>query len=381
MVDKCRQIGISAGTLASGGVETHVRILSLMLRCAGHSVTIYGTSCHWQPETMQQLKQAGVKFLIPPLWLAALSKKGALWAAVRWRLGAPTGAASMYAIGTGRSHALLKRLAGRNVISVYHEIVSPPRADSSAADCLRLMDCAVGNSRLVARDMAAICPGKPIRVIPFLTAAEATPAPAPRPRAGNRALQVGYLGRLERRKRPDVLVHEWARLAERSPLAPAVLHLHGNDGGSGMCRELKSYVAANGLAGRIQLHGGYSHAQLPEILSKLDLVVLPSEWEGLPLVLVEAMQQGVPFVATAAGGTAELGENNPDAIVTGTSWEEFEAGLAEMAARLRAGQVAAIRLHGWVEPRYGFEAVAKQWRAALLDSRAFFGLAVTIPPA
>ena len=369
-----KTVAISGGTLAPGGVETHVRILSLMLRRAGHPVALCGTSCHWRPETVQQLKQAGVRFLIPPRWLAALPSMGVLWAAMRWRLSASSGVASLYAIGAGRSHGLLKRLAGRSVISIYHEIVSPPGPQSPAADCLRLMDVAVANSQLVARNMAAICPEKPVRVVPFLTAEETTPAPGPRPAIGSRFLQVGYLGRLEKRKRPDVLVHQWARMTARPSLASATLHLHGDDNGSGLRRELESYVAANGLAGRIQLHGGYSHAQLPEILSKLDLVVLPSEWEGLPLVLVEAMQHGVPFLATAAGGTAELGHHNPDVIVTATEWGAFEAGLADMAARLRAGQVDVVRLHGWVEPRYGFEAVAKQWRTALLDSQAFFGL-------
>jgi glycosyltransferase involved in cell wall biosynthesis len=370
-----KTVAISGGSLAPGGVETHVRIVSLMLRRAGHPVLLYGTSCHWQPETVQQLKQAGVQFLIPPAWLATLPKLGALWAAMRWRLSAPSGVASLYAIGAGRSHGLLKRLAGCSVIAIYHEIVSPPGPESPAAECLRLMDVAVGNSRLVAMEMEAICPEKPIRVIPFLTAEKTTPAPASRPAIGSRPLQVGYLGRLEKRKRPDVLVQQWARMAARPPLAPATLHLHGDDDGSGLRRELESYVAANGLAGRILLHGGYSHSKLPEILSKLDVVVLPSEWEGLPLVLVEAMQQGVPFVATAAGGTAELGQGNPDVIVTAMGWGAFERGAAEMAARLRAGQVDAVRLHGWVEPRYGFEAAAKQWQAALLESRVFFGIA------
>jgi glycosyltransferase involved in cell wall biosynthesis len=368
-------VAISAGNLASGGVETHVRILSLMLRRAGHGVALYGTSCHWQPESVQQLKRAEVQLLIPPRRLAARPRLGALWAAMRWRLSAPSGVASLYAIGAGRSHGLLKRLAGPKVISIYHEIVSPPGADSPAADCLRLMDGAIANSQLVARVMAANCPDKPIRVIPFLTAEETTPAPVPRPAARSRALQVGYLGRLEKRKRPDVLVQEWVRMTAGPPLAPAILHLHGDDDGSGLRGELESYVAANGLGDRVQLHGGYSHSQLPEILSKLDVVVLPSEWEGLPLVLVEAMQQGVPFVATAAGGTAELGQDNPDVIVTDTEWGAFEAGLAEMAARLRAGQVDAVRLHGWVEPRYGFASVSKQWQSALLEPKAFFGLA------
>ena len=368
-------VAFSAGALSPGGVETHVRILALHLRRAQAAVRIYGTGCQWQTTTVVQLKQAGVRFLIPPAALAHAPALGKAWASLHWRLNRPTGTTSLYAVGVGRSHALLKRLAPADVISIYHEIVSPPSPRSMAADCLRLMDVALANSNRVARDMTGICPAKPIRTIPFLTAEEGMSAPAARSAVGTRPLQVGYLGRLEKRKRPDVLVREWMRMTKRPSLSPAVLHFYGDDHGSGMRTELESYVDAQGLTARIQVHGPYLHSELPEILSTLDLVVLPSEWEGLPLVLIEAMQQGVPFVATAVGGTAELGQDNPDVIVTGVEWEAFETGLVEMAARLRAGQVDAVRLHAWVEPRYGFETVAKQWQSALLESKAFFGLA------
>lgn len=370
-----KKVAISAGVLAPGGAETHARIMALVLRRAGCPVTIYGTNCLWQRETMTQLKASGVQFLIPPLFVRLLPKLGALWAVLRWRLSPPTNAASLYAIGAGRSHLLLKRLAGPGVVSIFHEIGGgPPSSDSMAAECLRALDAAVACAELVARHMATFCQAKPIRVIPFLTAEQAVPPPSHRPAVGNRPLQVVYLGRLEKRKRPDRLVREWARLTAGPPLGPAILHLHGDDEGRGLMPELEAYVAANGLAASIKLHGGYLHSQLPEILSNMDVVVLPSEWEGLPLVLVEAMQRGVPFVSTATGGTAELGQDNPDVIVTGVEWEAFEAGLLEMARRLRVGQVDAVRLHRWAEPRYGFETVARQWQEALLHSRQFFGL-------
>jgi glycosyltransferase involved in cell wall biosynthesis len=100
--------------------------------------------------------------------------------------------------------------------------------------------------------------------------------------------------------------------------------------------------------------------------------VLPSLWEGLPLVLVEAMLHGVPFAATAAGGTEELGDGNPDVVVTGTAWEEFEDGLAALAARLRARQVDPVRLHAWAERRYGYASVSRQWLDCLCDPSQFF---------
>jgi len=48
------------------------------------------------------------------------------------------------------------------------------------------------------------------------------------------------------------------------------------------------------------------HSEIPEFLKDADLFVLPSLWEGMPNVILEAMASGVPSVATEVGGTTEL---------------------------------------------------------------------------
>ncbi|MBN2088568.1 glycosyltransferase family 4 protein, partial [candidate division KSB1 bacterium] len=54
---------------------------------------------------------------------------------------------------------------------------------------------------------------------------------------------------------------------------------------------------------------------IPRILNAIDLFILPSHDEGLPLVLLEAMAAGKPVIATAVGGVAELVQNKRTGIL------------------------------------------------------------------
>jgi glycosyltransferase involved in cell wall biosynthesis len=249
----------------------------------------------------------------------------------------------------------------------YHEIVSPPGADSLAAWNARRATGVIANSTAVAERFQALLPEANVVVLPFLTV-DADPAPPSlRPAAGERVLKVAYFGRLISHKRPDRLVEEWARLMATPPIGPARLDLYGFDPTGETRQRIAAAIESRGLQDRVALHGEYRRAELPDLLLDKDLVVLPSEWEGLPLILVEAMQHGVPFVATSAGGTAELGRDNPDVEVTGTEWDSFVAGLGRLCQRVRRGDVDARRVHEWATRRYGYEVVSRKWQELLAN--------------
>jgi glycosyltransferase involved in cell wall biosynthesis len=110
---------------------------------------------------------------------------------------------------------------------------------------------------------------------------------------------IAVVGRLEKQKGVDWLLS----------LAPQLLHetpqhdlLFVGDGPQR--NELSSSVAEMGLAGRVHFAGW--RADVPAILAASDLLLLPSRWEGMPNVVLEAMASRRPVVATQSEGVCEL---------------------------------------------------------------------------
>jgi len=107
--------------------------------------------------------------------------------------------------------------------------------------------------------------------------------------------------------------------------------------------ELKSQAARLKLDVRFLGH----RADVPALLASAAVFVLPSVWEGQPLILQEALRAGVPIVATRVGGTPELtGEDAALLVPPGEAARLADAVRAvltdpALAARLR--QAAADR--------------------------------------
>ena len=75
--------------------------------------------------------------------------------------------------------------------------------------------------------------------------------------------------------------------------------------GDGPLRDhLEQTAHAYALDGRLRFLG--HRDDVPRLMAAADLVVLPSAYEGLPNVVLEAMRFGMPVVATAAPGTTEV---------------------------------------------------------------------------
>lgn len=109
---------------------------------------------------------------------------------------------------------------------------------------------------------------------------------------------VGVLARLEPVKGVDVFVRAAAIIAGERP---DVRFLVAGDGSQ--ARSLRELAATSGLGDRIT----FAHVvpSAAAMLAALDVCVMPSRSEGLPLVALEAAALGIPVVASRVGGLPE----------------------------------------------------------------------------
>jgi glycosyltransferase involved in cell wall biosynthesis len=138
------------------------------------------------------------------------------------------------------------------------------------------------------------------------------------------ALLVGVVGLLNVAKGQDLAVRALARPGcERFEL---VLAGHGEMEGA-----LRTLAAELGVQERVTFLGW--RRDVPRILRSLDALLLPSRWEGLPYVVLEAMAAGTPIVAARVDGAVELVEDGVSGFTHAIeSTEELGAALVRTAA-------------------------------------------------
>lgn len=126
--------------------------------------------------------------------------------------------------------------------------------------------------------------------------------------------------------------------------------------------EIKRAIIDHDLDTHVTLTG--FREDIPAILAGTDILLIPSRWEGLPIVLLEAMAMGCAVLASAVGGI-------PDVLVDGENGYLAAPGdMAAFKAKLRSMILSRdIRVHlaengrKTVRARYSVEAVCREYEA------------------
>lgn len=221
-----------------------------------------------------------------------------------------------------RSATLLKRVVSRRLsahVAVAHSLASG------------------------VEEAAGLSPGR-VRVIP--NGIEDFPLPPARPRPRP---VIGSIGRLEHLKGYDLLLRAAAGLDAGIMIV-----------GDGPDQVMLTAMARDlGISSRLELVGWRPDARA--LLAEMDIFVLPSRMEGLPIVILEAMVAGLPVVATDVGDVARLVDGASGYVVAPEDARSMHDRLAMLVddgeQRRRLGQHARAR----VLRDFGAETMVRSW--------------------
>ncbi len=179
---------------------------------------------------------------------------------------------------------------------------------------------------------------------------------------GSEELVLLVAGRLEPQKGHSVLL---TALPQVRRVFPNVLTVFAGEGE--LLPQLQRQVAELGLQGAVDFVGYQNNME--EWFSVADITVLPSFYEGLPLVAIESLAAGTPLVATAVDGTPEIVIHERTGLtVPPGAPEELAAAICRLLAdpNMRAQFGSAGRT--WVEEEFSQEKQIKRTEELYLSS-------------
>jgi glycosyltransferase involved in cell wall biosynthesis len=350
-----KRVLVCSKFLTVGGVETHIINLCRLLAQNSAEVTVVSRVASPGVPALDELRRIPVRFITTPFHNGG--RVSTLWAMAFWPLRLSRRFDVLYSFDLTWFTAFLSRFV-RPEGYVLGASWGPARPDVVQAAALKVLDGVLLETELQAELYRELLPAG---AIPHL--AEVAGAARREPRRVEE-LRVAFLGRMDRNKGMHRLLQLWPAL----DIQPARLDFYG-DGWE--FNRLESEIRARALT-NVHLQGAFTRSDLPKIYSQTDVVVLPSESEGLPLVLMEAMAYGVPFVATDVGAIRTLAEDNPDVCVVPLDDTALKFGIERMARAIRSGQIDGRRLQQYHHERYGYDLVASRWLQALLHPEEFW---------
>lgn len=149
-------------------------------------------------------------------------------------------------------------------------------------------------------------------------------------------LLCGFVGRITQIKRPDRFLDVVCEVKSRG------LEVEFFIAGDG---ELLDFCRARILSENLPVNVLGWQSDIEKVLSAADLVVLTSDNEGTPLILIQAGMSGLPVVTTRVGSVPEVVIDGVTGIITNLDVQEIADALEKLAksAELRARMGAAAQ--------------------------------------
>ncbi len=185
---------------------------------------------------------------------------------------------------------------------------------------------------------------------------------------------VLYLGRLSKKKSPDLLLRAFGEVLQKSAEIPAILVFAGPDEG-GMRTQLDQMASQLGAPSSVRFTGPVFGESKWAAYRDADVFVLPSQNENFGNTAAEAVAAGTPVIVTEHCGVAPLLANEAGLVVPHETAALANAlgrilGEPELRQRLAAGCPRVAARLGWQEPVAEMESLYESLYGGLASRQA-----------
>ena len=154
---------------------------------------------------------------------------------------------------------------------------------------------------------------------------------------------VLFMGRLDERKSPDVLLHAAARTLSAHPDARFIF------GGDGDVPAYERLARELGICDRCSFIGWVAGEEKSEAFRNSSIFCLPSKNEGMPMSVLEAMSYGLATLATPVGGVPQVISDGVDGFLfpigdVAALTERLDLLMSDMALKERVGKCGRDRV-------------------------------------
>ncbi|WP_278182571.1 glycosyltransferase family 4 protein [Vibrio misgurnus] len=158
----------------------------------------------------------------------------------------------------------------------------------------------------------------------------------------NERCNFTFIGELSKRKGIKDLIYAFA--------LQDIKNAHLLIAGNGDVKQLSELCSNLGILDKVEFLGWVNHEQKLDLLTRTDVVVLPSYAEGLPMSILEAMSVGLPVITTSVGAVGDAVTHNIHGLlVQPGDIEQISLALNDLASnidkRIKLGKAAKLKFN------------------------------------
>lgn len=168
--------------------------------------------------------------------------------------------------------------------------------------------------------------------------------------------RIVSVGRLVPQKNTEMLIEAFSRIADEYPDTTVTVYGEGPER-----KKLEALIADTHLEGRFILPG--TSRNVLETIRDAAVFAFPTEYEGFPNVLVEAIAMGIPVVSTdfATGVAREIIDENVGVVVPCRDVNAFSNALSQLLSNDEKRKHIRSVSHSAIEP-FEVKIVIEMWR-------------------